>query len=111
MTEPGPKRAVALPWTTSAGPAGRLPAAGKLRSLNRPRPVRVATTRGTEVPKSIEINDRQQRVEDVVERWRIDDEWWREPVSRLYFSLVLEDGAYVTVYRDLTQNRWYLQHA
>ena len=38
----------------------------------------------------------------VQDAWRIDDEWWRErPVSRLYFSLVLEDGRVVTVYQDL----------
>jgi hypothetical protein len=34
--------------------------------------------------------------------WRIDDEWWRErPVSRLYFSLLLEDARVMTAYRDL----------
>jgi hypothetical protein len=46
-------------------------------------------------------------VESVLETWRIDDEWWRErAVSRLYFSLLLEDGRTVTVYRDLVGGRW-----
>ena len=41
------------------------------------------------------------------DRWRIDDEWWRHrPVSRLYFSLLLEDGQKVTVFRDLVSGRW-----
>ena len=47
---------------------------------------------------------------EVLESWRIDDEWWREqPVSRLYYSLLLEDGRAVTVYRDLVSGQWYRQ--
>lgn len=35
------------------------------------------------------------------------DEWWRErPVSRVYYSLLLEDGGTVTAYRDLVSGRW-----
>jgi len=46
----------------------------------------------------------------VLETWRIDDEWWREqPVSRLYHSLLLEDGRAVTMYQDLAGSRWYRQ--
>ena len=41
--------------------------------------------------------------------WQVDDEWWRNPISRRYARLVLEDGRIVTVYRDLTSRRWYLQ--
>jgi hypothetical protein len=33
-----------------------------------------------------------RRVESVQERWRIDDEWWRESISREYRSVVLDDG-------------------
>jgi len=41
-------------------------------------------------------------VERVRDRWRIDDEWWRErPIARLYYALLLEDGTFLTVYRDL----------
>ena len=43
----------------------------------------------------------------MLETWRIDDEWWRErAVSRLYYSLLLEGGRTVTVYRDLVSGRW-----
>jgi hypothetical protein len=49
-------------------------------------------------------------VEAVLERWRIDDEWWRErPVSRVYYSLLLEDGRTVTVYREMRHRTWYIQ--
>ena len=46
-------------------------------------------------------------VEAMLETWRIDDEWWRErAVSRVYFSVLLEDGRTVTVYQDLISGRW-----
>ena len=44
-------------------------------------------------------------------RWRIDDEWWRErPISRLYYSLLLEDGRLLTVFQDLHTGQWHEQH-
>jgi hypothetical protein len=43
----------------------------------------------------------------VRETWRIDDEWWRgRPVSRVYFSLLLEDGRMITLYHDLLADPW-----
>ncbi|MFW6200311.1 MAG: hypothetical protein ACOC8K_07055 [Gemmatimonadota bacterium] len=50
-----------------------------------------------------------KEVVQIREIWRIDDEWWREPVSRLYFEVVLEDGKRAVLYRDLTDGRWYRQ--
>jgi hypothetical protein len=49
-------------------------------------------------------------VSAVQDRWRLDDEWWRErPISRLYHMLVLEDGTLLLVYRDLLVDAWYMQ--
>jgi hypothetical protein len=45
----------------------------------------------------------------VADRWRIDDEWWRNPVSRLYRRLVLADGRVLTVFEDRVAGRWYVQ--
>ncbi len=50
-----------------------------------------------------------RRVEAIREAWRIDDEWWREPISREYRAVVLDDGRHVTLYRDLLDGRWYVQ--
>jgi hypothetical protein len=51
-------------------------------------------------------------VSAVQDRWRLDDEWWRErPISRLYHTLVLEDGTLLVVYRDLLVDEWYVQRA
>lgn len=48
------------------------------------------------------------RVQDC---WRIDDEWWREqPISRLYFLLLLEPDYLLTIYHDLITDVWFEQH-
>lgn len=52
---------------------------------------------------------RHRRVADIIEAWRIDDEWWREPISRQYFDVVLEEGAHVVVFQDLITGEWFLQ--
>jgi hypothetical protein len=42
--------------------------------------------------------------------WRLDDEWWRrEPVSRLYYAIVLASGQNLVVFKDLAKNTWYRQ--
>lgn len=46
----------------------------------------------------------------VQDRWRIDDEWWREmAVSRMYYQLQLDGARVITVYRDLDGGEWCLQ--
>ena len=53
---------------------------------------------------------RWRRVVEVLERWRIDDEWWRNrPVSRLYYAVLLEGGKRLEIYHDLVDRRWYAQ--
>jgi hypothetical protein len=43
-------------------------------------------------------------------RWRIDDEWWREhAVSRMYYTLLLDDDSLLAVYHDLLANTWHEQ--
>jgi hypothetical protein len=80
----------------------------KLRALNEPRPVRVSA--GSDgVPYAVLEGRRPRRVEVVRECWRIDDEWWRSPISRFYYNLVLENGKSLTLYQDLIQGGWYVQ--
>jgi hypothetical protein len=50
-----------------------------------------------------------RRVTVVRERWRIDDEWWRQTISREYRTIVLDDGKVMTLYHDLTDGNWYVQ--
>jgi hypothetical protein len=82
----------------------------RLRPLREPRPVAVEAD-GEGRPVAVTLGGRRLRVLQVQDTWRIDDEWWRErPVSRVYFSLLLEDGQVVTVYDDVGRGRWALQH-
>jgi hypothetical protein len=51
-----------------------------------------------------------REVTAIQDRWRIDDEWWREtPVSRMYYELRLEGDRVATVYLDLIGGKWWLQ--
>lgn len=87
--------------TASKGP--------RLRPLDTPRTVRVRTgAYDTPLQVSPARSRAPLRVVSVRERWRIDDEWWRTPIHRIYHQVVLEDGRVATLYRDLTDGRWYL---
>ena len=81
----------------------------RLRPLREPRPVAVEADADGR-PVAVTLSGRRLHVLQVQDTWRIDDEWWRErPVSRLYFSVALEDGRAVTVYRDLISGGWLSQ--
>jgi hypothetical protein len=64
-------------------------------------------------PRSVRRSARPVKaVVGIRDRWRLDDEWWRErPVSRLYYALLLEDGALLVVFQDLIEGGWYEQRA
>ena len=86
----------------------------RLRPLNTPRPVRVqADKRGRPVVVSSWDQRRAQRasipITEILDYWRIDDEWWRRAVSRMYFHVTLESGQLLTLFQDLTSDRWYGQ--
>ncbi|HXE83744.1 MAG TPA: hypothetical protein VN513_10495 [Gemmatimonadales bacterium] len=49
------------------------------------------------------------RIESINETWRIDDEWWRQIISRLYYEVMLEGGKRVVLFLDLITGSWYLQ--
>jgi hypothetical protein len=50
-----------------------------------------------------------KRVEAVGESWRVEDEWWRQPISRRYVEVVLEGGGRVVLYEDLITGEWWVQ--
>jgi hypothetical protein len=108
----------------------------RLRALNVPRQVTVELD-GREVPEIIvpqpssgttgdggrrqskqddeqptpgaSPGSRRWRVESIGEIWRVDDEWWRQPISRRYVELVLEGGKHVVLFEDLTTGQWWMQ--
>ena len=81
----------------------------RLRQLNRPRPLRVEADKDGG-PIAVHLSTGRCVVKEVLETWRIDEEWWRKrPVSRLYFNLLLEAGQTMTVYKNLISKRWAMQ--
>jgi len=50
-----------------------------------------------------------RRIDEIIETWRIDDEWWRTPISRRYVEVVLEGGGHVVLFEDLTIGQWFMQ--
>jgi hypothetical protein len=52
---------------------------------------------------------RKVRVEAVGEIWRVDDEWWRQSITRRYVEVILEGGAHVVLFEDLASGTWFAQ--
>jgi hypothetical protein len=50
-----------------------------------------------------------RRVEDILSRWRIHQEWWKRPVERDYFRVRLQGGVVCEVFRESTSGCWQLQ--
>jgi hypothetical protein len=86
--------------------SGTSPRAAGLRPLNAPRPVRVLT--GDGLPIALVEGERRRSVK-IEDAWYVDDEWWREPIARRYYRIVLEDGVVRTVYQDKLCGEWFAQ--
>ncbi len=81
----------------------------RITSLHTPRRVRVEPNDSGD-PLAVHLSGRRLVVEAILERWRIDDEWWRDrSISRLYYRLLLEDGRTVDMYHALRTGRWFRQ--
>lgn len=84
--------------------------AQRLHPISVPLAVAVKTNREGD---PIRIRDPRtgkfQRVETIQEVWQVDDEWWRKPLSRLYYRVILENGRLMVLFRDLIEDRWHSQ--
>jgi hypothetical protein len=78
-----------------------------LKSLNEPESIPV---RENLKGYPVRIGRSNLLVKSIEYRWRIDDEWWRtEPVSRMYFSIILANGIRMVIFKDLIKDVWYQQ--
>ena len=86
---------------------------GDLRPLNAPSPLRVQTdAQGRIVSIWRQGRLTPRTIDAVQDRWRIDDEWWREhAVSRMYYAVVLDDGTFLTLYHDQVHDAWFEQRS
>ena len=58
----------------------------------------------------VSVGNGKRTIKTISDRWRIDDEWWRqEPISRMYYCVVLDNGLHLIVYKDLLTGQWYQQ--
>ena len=79
-----------------------------IKPVNMPEPVQVEENEdGT--PATLKTK-RRQKIASIEDKWRIDDEWWREEaISRLYYAALLASGLKIVLYKDLVKNEWYRQ--
>jgi hypothetical protein len=87
---------------------GKTLRADAYKPVNEPEALKVEED-AAGLPVAVRIK-RRQSVMTIEDRWRIDDEWWRaEPVSRLYYNVLLASGQRLVLYKDLIKGDWYEQ--
>ena len=91
---------------TAAGAETR---ADRVRCLNLPRPVQVTVDAQSGVPVALHERNRRHVVESIQDSWHVDDEWWRDPISRHYVQVSLRGGAIRTLFHDRVADRWFEQ--
>jgi hypothetical protein len=81
-------------------------------------PLRADRLRALNVPQLVAVEcDVDERpsvvggspVEVVLESWRIDDEWWRQSITRCYHEVVLDGGKRVVLFEDVATGEWFAQ--
>ncbi len=90
-------------------PTGAETRADRVRCLNLPRPVQVTVDPQSGMPVALHEHNRRHVVESIQDSWHVDDEWWRNPISRHYVQVILRDGAIRTLFRDRIADRWFEQ--
>lgn len=103
VSETSARAPVSAPPVSSRSATGAI---RRLKPLGAPRRVQVVTD-PSGAPLRVSPGRSWRSVLSVRERWRIDDEWWRQTLSREYFEVVLQDGRIVELYRDLEKDTWY----
>ena len=89
---------------------------------NTGKTLRADTYKPVNTPEALQVEEdasgfplavkgkRRQAIISIEDRWRLDDEWWRaEPVSRLYYNVLLASGQRLVLYKDLVTGGWYEQ--
>ena len=89
----------------------------RLRALNVPQLVEVAldaegmpvNVKRETLKDSLTVAGNWKCVEALSESWRIDDEWWRQPIVRRYVEVVLEGGGRLVLFEDQITGEWFAQ--
>jgi len=79
-------------------------------SKDAPQPPKIQVNEsGSHEPLAITHEGRWRRVDGILSRWRLDQEWWKRPTARDYFRVRLEGGIICEVFRDIPSGCWRLQ--
>lgn len=82
--------------------------ADQLRPLNAPQPLQVVCNKHGRLVE-VRWRKRRERVVAIKDCWRIEDEWWRQPIRRTYYLVELEISGLFTLYYDHEDGSWYRQ--
>ena len=77
------------------------------RLFQNPRQIIVKTNAQGE-PVAIYRGGKGDKVVSVGRNWRVNENWWREEISREYFQIETTGGLVGEVYHDLLSGSWYL---
>lgn len=78
-----------------------------LRPVKQPRTLQIVIEHG--VPVALIDGGCRLAVLQIQDVWMIEDEWWRQPINRRYFCLLLDGGITRSVVHDRTSDAWYAQ--
>jgi hypothetical protein len=81
----------------------------RLRAVNEPRVVTVRLNESGVMTVGRPDGRTVGKVEAILESWRVDDEWWRQPIARSYMNVLMEGGKRVVLFQDLITGLWYEQ--
>ena len=79
-----------------------------VKAMNIPKLINVKEIAGT--PVCLVISSRKKVNVSVHDEWKVDLWWMRNPAIRSYYRLTTEEGVCMTVFKDMKENRWYIQH-
>ena len=86
----------------------KMPGTGITKPLNLPEAIFVKEGPSGS-PIAVKLKQRHPIIA-IEDCWRIDDEWWRtEPVSRLYYAVILDSGRRMVLSNNLIDKHWYQQ--
>ena len=87
----------------------RTPAStGGLLPLNLPQPAAVETGASGR-PTAVLLRGVLRPVVAINDQWRIDDEWWRTEITRIYYAVELEGEVRLSIFRDQMTGAWFQQ--
>ncbi len=81
--------------------------------LNMPVPVQVSATLDEQLTSIVETDKGrpiESQVEQIIDLWEIEDDWWRKkPIQRRYVRLLMDTGRVMTIFKDLSSGEWFRQ--